>query len=179
MLDPATAEGHRQKMDGPEIGGRVRAIQEAKRPKLSQEALARQIGASRLTVSNIENGATEKPRYDTIASIASVLEVDVTCLINGDAPPTESTLDTSTADPEPLGLTEDMRWAALAAELDAKETEAFMGERRYSGPLYGRQALLARAMEFKGTPKVVDRAQAVEVELRPGTMMLDGGPKKR
>lgn len=117
----------------------------------------------------------QSPRSEQVEKWASVLGCSAAWLQFG----SESTLDTSTAQTWPLGAEEDVEWAIVAAELDADDAAAFRRERRYHGRPYGRQALLAMAMDAKTPRKVVDNAQAVVVTPREGTMMLGEAPKKR
>jgi transcriptional regulator with XRE-family HTH domain len=60
------------------VGARVKALR--KRRGLSQDALAKRAGLHRVTLANVERGATV-PTLDTLARLATALRVSVAQLL--------------------------------------------------------------------------------------------------
>jgi len=68
-------------MDNSSIGGRVRYAR--MRAVLSQDELSTATGIPKATISRIENGKNEQPRFVTVRKLADALDVPARWLLAG------------------------------------------------------------------------------------------------
>lgn len=102
-----------------DIGARIRAAREARRPRLRQVELARRLNISKDEMWNLENGRTE-PSDSTLAQIAELLGLTVDALKSGEPVPRKR----AQAAEEPSGV---MRVAVVTSrwnELVTRELRA-------------------------------------------------------
>lgn len=59
------------------IGARIKQLRQAQRPKMSQEALARELEVSWVTVSRLERGVGKRIDTDRLHDVAEVLGVTI------------------------------------------------------------------------------------------------------
>lgn len=125
-----------------------------------------------LAVSKLELGKTEDPKASTVAAIADRLGVTLGWLAHGDLPKLkpapESTLDRSTADPDPpTDQDEDIRQVAAEVGIGEDGERRLRAIRRSAGRM-PRSLLFANAETIKADqatgmlahPKVVDRSES-------------------
>lgn len=106
MVDSGIYHDAREDRRMPSIGTRIAALRAAR--GLDQTELARRIGISQPSMSNIESGKTQRLRGDTLAGLCRELHVHPDVILKGTAArTTESTLMES----EVLGL-----WRALTPQ---------------------------------------------------------------
>lgn len=136
---------HRFGMGSPEeVGNRVRATREARKPKMSQQDLAVAVGVTTLAIGNIENGKTLDPKVSTMQSIAEVLGVSLEWLLNGDRAEEMSNA---------------LRAFLAVAPVLEPERAALMRLRASTGvPDYAAELARLRAAPL-AFPKVVDRSE--------------------
>lgn len=72
-----------------EVGRRICAARKQRNPSLTQDELARRVGLTRTSITNVEKGR-QKCLLHTLADIASALQVEVSSLVpNVTAPPAD------------------------------------------------------------------------------------------